>query len=81
AFSVKPYFSGPFTLSSRQVCVFVVTTDAHYREFSAAGNSFFEFYFQMHTFRSHKYKNHSNSLKLMQIFSLHGIFFLNNISI
>ncbi|SFK00765.1 hypothetical protein SAMN05421680_12362, partial [Xenorhabdus mauleonii] len=32
SFSVKPYFSGLFTLSSQQVCVFVVTTDAHYRE-------------------------------------------------
>ncbi|CEF31154.1 hypothetical protein XNW1_400017 [Xenorhabdus nematophila str. Websteri] len=28
-------------MSSRQVCVFIVTTDAHYREFFGADNSFF----------------------------------------
>ncbi|CDG22113.1 protein of unknown function [Xenorhabdus poinarii G6] len=29
-------------MSSRQVCVFVVTTDAHYREFYDCGNRFFK---------------------------------------
>ncbi|WP_237386629.1 hypothetical protein, partial [Xenorhabdus sp. Sc-CR9] len=44
--SVKPYFSRLFTLSSRQICVFVVTTDAHYREFYDSGNSYFKKYRQ-----------------------------------
>ncbi|WP_262946644.1 hypothetical protein, partial [Xenorhabdus indica] len=35
------YFLSFSRLSSRLVCVFVVTTDAHYREFSGADNSFF----------------------------------------
>ncbi|MEQ1965120.1 hypothetical protein ABLB69_18600, partial [Xenorhabdus khoisanae] len=51
ASSVKPYFSRPFTLSSRQVCVFVVTTDAHYRDFCDTGNSYFKKNAQPLTYR------------------------------
>ncbi|WP_323858883.1 hypothetical protein, partial [Xenorhabdus doucetiae] len=42
SYCVKPYFSGLFILSSRQVCVFVVTTEAHYREFCDTGNRYFK---------------------------------------
>ncbi|WP_228011606.1 hypothetical protein, partial [Xenorhabdus griffiniae] len=46
SYRVKPYFPGLFTLSSRPVCVFVVTTEAHYREFFDTGNSYFKKRFQ-----------------------------------
>ncbi|WP_208620430.1 hypothetical protein, partial [Xenorhabdus miraniensis] len=49
--SVKPYFSGLFTLSSRHVCVFVVTTEAHYRDFCDTGNSYFKKTSQPLTYR------------------------------
>ncbi|CEF28883.1 hypothetical protein XNW1_1650001 [Xenorhabdus nematophila str. Websteri] len=44
SFSVKPYFSRLFTLSSRQICVFVLTTDAHYRERSDLRKPFCDFF-------------------------------------
>ncbi|WP_237388180.1 hypothetical protein, partial [Xenorhabdus sp. Sc-CR9] len=56
--SVKPYFSRLFTLSSRQICVFVVTTDAHYREFYAADNSFFSIFFRSRFFYSKRWNSH-----------------------
>ncbi|WP_218153290.1 hypothetical protein, partial [Xenorhabdus koppenhoeferi] len=42
--NVKPYFSGPSILSSRQVCMFVVTTGAHYRELSNLRKPFCDFF-------------------------------------
>ncbi|WP_218153287.1 hypothetical protein, partial [Xenorhabdus koppenhoeferi] len=49
--NVKPYFSGLSILSSRQVCVFAVTTDAHYREFYDSSNSYFKNTANRSTFR------------------------------
>ncbi|MGJ0625206.1 hypothetical protein, partial [Xenorhabdus bovienii] len=42
--SVKPLFPGCSLLSSRRVCMFVVTTVAHYREPSDLGKPFLQLF-------------------------------------